>query len=145
MVTIVNNYVSYLKVGRRVDLESSHHKKKIFVTTYGDGCQLDILSWSFCRIYKCRIITLHTQNQYNVILSIPHEKKKRERDCKGNGLLKCKEVASQSPFQEETRCWVWTEAKHLRYTWWSSLGWVHKFSMAETLGSERVSRGWESS
>ena len=30
MVTIVNNAVTYLKVAERVDLKSSHHKKKLF-------------------------------------------------------------------------------------------------------------------
>ena len=28
----------YLKVVKKGNLKSSHHKKKIFVTMYGDGC-----------------------------------------------------------------------------------------------------------
>ena len=39
MVTIINNTVFlYLKVAETVDLKSSLHKKKNFVTVWGDGC-----------------------------------------------------------------------------------------------------------
>ena len=38
MGTIVYNAILYLKVARRIDLKSSHHKKKEFVTMCGDGC-----------------------------------------------------------------------------------------------------------
>ena len=36
MVTIINNIV-YLKAAKRVDLKSSHHRKKN-VTMHSDGC-----------------------------------------------------------------------------------------------------------
>lgn len=36
MVTILNIYIAYLKVAKRVNLES--HKKKKLVTIYGDRC-----------------------------------------------------------------------------------------------------------
>ena len=37
-LTIVQYYISYLKVAKRVDLKSSHHKKKDSVIMYSDGC-----------------------------------------------------------------------------------------------------------
>jgi len=33
---VVNNTVAYLKVAKRLNLESSHHKKKNCVTMFGD-------------------------------------------------------------------------------------------------------------
>ena len=38
MGTIVYNAILYLQVARRIDLKSSHHKKKEFVTMCSDGC-----------------------------------------------------------------------------------------------------------
>lgn len=42
MVAILNNVLHSLKL-LRINLESSHYKKKQFVTLYGDREQLDLL------------------------------------------------------------------------------------------------------
>lgn len=40
----INFIVLYhLKVVKRVDPKSSHHKKKFFLTTHGNGCDLGLL------------------------------------------------------------------------------------------------------
>ena len=38
ILTIVNAIIVYLKVAKRVELKSSHHKKKTFLTIWGDRC-----------------------------------------------------------------------------------------------------------
>ena len=45
-----------LKVAKRVDLKSSHHRKKI-LTTGGDWYYLNLLWWPFCNIHIYQIIT----------------------------------------------------------------------------------------
>lgn len=54
-------------------------------------------------------------------------------------------MASQSPFQEETRCQAWTKAKHLRQPGWFLPGWVPRFSVEETLGPAGGSTSWTAS
>lgn len=50
----------YFKVAKRVDIKSSHHKKKI--CKWGVACELDLLRWSFNNKYKYQIILLCTWN-----------------------------------------------------------------------------------
>ena len=36
--TVRNTVITCLKVAKRIDLKSSHHKKQNFITMYGDRC-----------------------------------------------------------------------------------------------------------
>lgn len=51
----------HLKVARRVNLESPQHKKKKFVTTWGDWC------YGGNHFAKSQILLLYTLDEYNVI------------------------------------------------------------------------------
>lgn len=53
-------YIAYLKIEKRIDLKSSHHKKRIFV--YGDSCYMHLLLSHTHNIYKYQITVICETN-----------------------------------------------------------------------------------
>ena len=73
--SLVRRDSSYLKVAKRLDLKSSHHKKKNSVTKYGNRWQIDLLWWSFWKYTNIELLCCAPET--NIMLYVNYNQLKK--------------------------------------------------------------------